>query len=133
MFGKFMQVILQVVCKLNLQVTCKRCLQFSARCLQATKERSPPSVTGDLVPLSFSWYRQPMPKDELTLADVSEPYLVVACEPCGRRGRYAVSRLIEQFGDTNLPAIKVELTKCPKARVLNFRDVCRARFERPRL
>ena len=35
-----------------------------------------------------------MPRDAITLADVREPTVELLCEPCGRRGRYNVERLI---------------------------------------
>jgi hypothetical protein len=36
-----------------------------------------------------------MPRgDAITLADVREPTVEIVCEPCGRRGRYNVARLI---------------------------------------
>jgi hypothetical protein len=43
-----------------------------------------------------------MPKDAFTLSDVRDPTLTIVCEPCGRRGHYAVARLIEKHGDTRL-------------------------------
>jgi hypothetical protein len=48
----------------------------------------------------------------ITLADMKTPY--VGCVPCGRRGRFAVARLIEKYGDTPMPDLLPELTKCPK-------------------
>jgi hypothetical protein len=39
-----------------------------------------------------------MPRDATTLADVREPTLSIVCEPCGRRGRYNVERLIAAHG-----------------------------------
>ena len=35
-----------------------------------------------------------MPRDFLTLLDVRTPTLTLLCEPCARRGRYNVARLI---------------------------------------
>jgi hypothetical protein len=35
-----------------------------------------------------------MPRDAITLADVREPTIEIVCEPCGKRGRYNVERLI---------------------------------------
>jgi hypothetical protein len=40
-----------------------------------------------------------MPRDAITLADVRAPTLTIVCEPCGRRGRYNVQRLIAAHGD----------------------------------
>ena len=37
-----------------------------------------------------------MPRDgAVVLSDLRSPTLSIVCEPCGRRGRYAVARLIE--------------------------------------
>jgi hypothetical protein len=51
-----------------------------------------------------------MPRDFITLADVREPTFTIVCEPCGRRGRYNVQRLITKHGaDMKLPDLKVIL------------------------
>jgi hypothetical protein len=50
----------------------------------------------------------------ITLADMKTPYVIVVCAPCGRRGRFAVASLIEKYGDTPMPDLLPELTKCPK-------------------
>jgi hypothetical protein len=42
------------------------------------------------------------------------PYVVVVCGPCGRRGRFAVARLIEKYGNTPMPDLLPVLAKCPK-------------------
>ncbi len=51
----------------------------------------------------------------VTLADIKdagEQFLVVACEPCNRTGRYSVARLIEQHGeDAGLPDLLAYLTR----------------------
>jgi hypothetical protein len=49
-----------------------------------------------------------------TLADMRTPYVVVVCDPGRRRGRFAVSRLIEKYGDASMPGLLPELTQCPK-------------------
>ena len=73
-----------------------------------------------------------MPLDDaLTLSDLREPTLTIVCAPCGRRGRYSVARLIERYGDAQLPGLRAEITGCPKARSVSFRDPCRARYEWP--
>ena len=44
-----------------------------------------------------------MPRDgSFTLSDVREPTLAIVCEPCGRRGRLSVARLMAQHGDAKL-------------------------------
>ena len=73
-----------------------------------------------------------MPRDgSLTLSDVRGPTLTVVCEPCGKRGRFNVAKLIEQYGTdaklTDLLAVLAE--NCPKARSLSVHDRCRAVYE----
>ena len=50
----------------------------------------------------------------ITPAAMRTPNVVVVCGPCWRRGRFAVARLIEKYGDTLMPDLLPELTKCPK-------------------
>jgi hypothetical protein len=60
-----------------------------------------------------------MPRDgSLVLSDVRAPTLTIVCEPCGRRGRYNVERLIAKHGDAS-----------PKARSASIYDRCRAVYE----
>ena len=55
-----------------------------------------------------------MPRDgALVLTDLRQPMLSVVCEPCGRRGRYSVAKLIEQHGDAKLTDLLQELAACP--------------------
>ena len=64
-----------------------------------------------------------MPRDFITLADVREPTLTLVCEPCGRRGRYNVQRLIAKHGaDMRLPDLKPILANCEKARSFSDYD-----------
>lgn len=63
-----------------------------------------------------------------TLSDFRVPSLSIECEPCGRRGRYNVARLMEQYGDAKLPELLHELAHCPKARSLNIHDRCKIRY-----
>ena len=43
-----------------------------------------------------------MPRDgAITLTDLQAPFLRIVCEPCHRRGSYAVARLIAERGDAN--------------------------------
>jgi hypothetical protein len=39
-----------------------------------------------------------MPRASITLADVREEAVVILCEPCARRGRYNLERLIAKHG-----------------------------------
>jgi hypothetical protein len=36
-----------------------------------------------------------------TLSDFRVPTLSIECEPCGRRGRYNVAKLISKYGDAS--------------------------------
>jgi hypothetical protein len=67
-----------------------------------------------------------------TLSDIREPTVTIICEPCGRRVRYGVSRLIERHGeDVRMPDLLETLTDCQKARPANIHDRCRAAYEKP--
>jgi hypothetical protein len=66
-----------------------------------------------------------------TLSDLREPTLTIVSEPCGRRGRYAVARLIEKRGDAKLPGLLATLTDCPKALSVSVYERCKAVYERP--
>jgi hypothetical protein len=46
-----------------------------------------------------------------TLSDFLVPTLSIECEPCGRRGRYNVAKLIEQYGDAKLPELRGEMDR----------------------
>ena len=74
-----------------------------------------------------------MPRDSITLADVRAPTLTIVWEPCGRRGRYNVQRLIAKHGaDMKLPYLRTILANCEKARSFSVYDRCKVKFERPR-
>ena len=62
------------------------------------------------------------------LSDFRVPTLSIECEACGRRGRYSVARLIEQYGDAKLPELRHILANCPKARSQSVHDRCRVRY-----
>jgi hypothetical protein len=71
-----------------------------------------------------------MPRDATTLADLREPALSIVCEPCGRRGRYNVKRLIAAHGaNVRLPDLLVTLADCAKARSFSVYDRCKAKYE----
>jgi hypothetical protein len=64
-----------------------------------------------------------------TLSDFRVPTLSIECEPCGRRGRYNVARLMEKYGDVKLPDLLHTLAAdCPKANTASFRKRCRVRY-----
>jgi hypothetical protein len=70
-----------------------------------------------------------MPRDALTLADVRDPTIQIACERCGRHGRYNVERLIAVHGpDMRLPELNTILANCEKARSFSAYDRCKAKF-----
>jgi hypothetical protein len=62
------------------------------------------------------------------LSDFLVPTLSIECEPCGRRGRYNVARLMEKYGDAKLPELVHVLADCPKAKSQSIRDRCRVRY-----
>jgi hypothetical protein len=70
-----------------------------------------------------------MPRDgSMILSDVRRPTLAIVCEPCGRRGRYNVERLIAEHGDAKLTELLATLADCEKARSVSRRDRCRRRL-----
>jgi hypothetical protein len=71
-----------------------------------------------------------MPIDAFTLSDVRAPTLTIVCQPCGRRGRYNVERLMAKHGGAKILYLLAELTNCPKVQSANIYDRCKARYER---
>jgi hypothetical protein len=65
----------------------------------------------------------------LTLSDVRSPTLAIVCQPCTRRGRYSVARLLEEHGDAKLTELLVTLAQCPKAKSASMYDRCNAVYE----
>ena len=55
--------------------------------------------------------------------------MTVVCEPCGRRGRYNVERLIAKHGDAKILYLLAEITACPKTQSTNIYDRCKAKYE----
>jgi hypothetical protein len=70
-----------------------------------------------------------MAQDAFTLSDVREQTLTVVCQPCGRRERYDVARLIAKHGDAKILFVLPALTNCPKTQSANIYDRCKARYE----
>jgi len=71
-----------------------------------------------------------MPRDgALVLSDLRQPTLSIVCEPCGRRGRYSVARLMEEHGDAKLTDLLQTLADCQKARSASIHDRCKAVYE----
>ena len=74
----------------------------------------------------FPCYCPRMPRDgALTLSDVLSPTLSIVCEPCNRRGRYNVARLVEEHGDAKLTDLLQTLASCPKTRSPSIHDQCK--------
>jgi hypothetical protein len=75
--------------------------------------------------------RDLVPRDgPLILSDIREPTLTIACERCGRYGRYNVKRLTAAHGaDAKLTELLVTFANCEKARSASIYDRCKARFE----
>jgi hypothetical protein len=72
-----------------------------------------------------------MPRDgSFTLADVRGSSLAIVCEPCRRRGRYSVARLLETHGDAKLTDLLVTLADCQRARSASVHDRCKAVYEK---
>ena len=68
-----------------------------------------------------------MPRDgALTLTDVRAPTLSLVCEPCGRRGRYSVAKLMEEHGDAKLTDLLQTLAACPNAHSASIHARCKA-------
>jgi hypothetical protein len=65
------------------------------------------------------------------MIDVRAPTLSIVCEPCGRRGSYSVTRLMEEHGDAKLTDLLQALASCPKARSVNIHDRCKAVYVGP--
>ena len=68
-----------------------------------------------------------MPRDgSLVLSDLRQPTPSIACEPCGRRGRLSVAKLMEEHGDAKLTDLLLTLANCQKARSASIHDRCKA-------
>ena len=59
----------------------------------------------------------------------ASPALTIVCEPCDRRGRYNVERLMAKHGDAKILYLLAELTSCPKTQSANIYDRWKARYE----
>ena len=69
-----------------------------------------------------------MPRDgSRILSDLQSPTVSIVCEPCGRRERYAVAKLIDEHGaEAKLTDLLWELVDCSKSRSTNIHDRCKA-------
>ena len=62
----------------------------------------------------------------MTLSDVRGPTLAIVCQPCAKRRRYAIARIIQEHGDAKLTELLVTLAHCAKARSAHMYDRCEA-------
>ncbi len=63
------------------------------------------------------------------LSDLNTPAVWVACEACGKLGRYSVARLIATYGDETLPVLLARLAHCPKQRsAKSVFERCKAQY-----
>jgi hypothetical protein len=93
---------------------------------QLLSERAKPQLSEDEEP-EFRQDVIAMPRDgSLILSDVRGPTLSIVCEPCGRRGRYNVERLMAEHGDAK-PKIQRPARAKIKARLTPIPEVGRAR------
>ena len=53
-----------------------------------------------------------------TLSDFRTPTLSIECEPCGRRGRYNVARLMEKYGDMKIARAAARARQLPEGEVV---------------
>ena len=72
----------------------------------------------------------PMRDHAHTLSDFRTPTCSIECEPCGRRGRYNVARLMEKYGDAKLPELRHVLANCPKAKSHSIHDQVQGQVRR---
>jgi hypothetical protein len=73
-----------------------------------------------------------MPRDgALTLSDVRGTTLTIVCEPCGKRARFNVARLVEQHGaDAKLTGLlDILADNCPKAHWVSIHERCGVVYE----
>jgi hypothetical protein len=70
------------------------------------------------------------PRDAITLAHVREATIEIVCEPCQRRGRYNVERLIVKHrAGMRMTDLQATLANCLKgAQAFSIYDRCRARY-----
>jgi hypothetical protein len=65
----------------------------------------------------------------MILSDIREPTLSIVCEPCGRRGRYNVERLMAEHRDAKLTDLLVTLARREKAQSRSVYDRCKAVYD----
>ena len=68
-----------------------------------------------------------MRRGSVTLGDLAAriAMLDVACSRCERRGRLQMDLLVAQYGDAELPELRLILAgDCPRAAVVSISDQC---------
>jgi hypothetical protein len=66
----------------------------------------------------------------VTLSDLIDPTLTVACARCQRKGRYSVARLMSKHGDARLTDLRTFLTAdCPQRARKSIDARCQALFD----
>ena len=71
-----------------------------------------------------------MPRDAIVLSDLKAPDLHFVCKSYGRRGRYAVARLMAEHGDAKLTDLLPAILNCPwTAHSTNIYDRCKAVYK----
>jgi hypothetical protein len=78
-------------------------------------------VTLGLVPVMFLAMSR---HGAIILFDVRQDTLELACDACGRRGRYNVERLLAKHGDAKLIEVATAIATYPKARAFGVYDRC---------
>jgi hypothetical protein len=69
-----------------------------------------------------------MPRDGIR-SDIRGLTLSIVCEPCDRRARDSVERIIAKHGDVKLTESRMTLADCGKARSVSIDDRCKAVYE----
>jgi hypothetical protein len=58
----------------------------------------------------------------------ANPRLAIICEPCGRRGRLNVARLLDKQGDAKLTDHMPTPANCDMVHAFSLYDRCKARY-----
>ena len=69
------------------------------------------------------------PRTLLELHEAGEAHLLTSCPNCGREGTYLVKRLLEAYGNLELPMLLIGLSfGCEKRIASSPNDLCENRF-----
>jgi hypothetical protein len=91
-------------------------------------------VKGHEAGLAFpicSRYPPPMPRDFITLSDMSQTVLGIVCDLCQRREQFDVEALRRQHGgDVKMPELLSRLVAdCPRQQAFSIYDRCRVIYD----